>query len=151
MEDKILFYEVLGVPLSWRAPVKKGRVWGDLRHEHKQQVTWQLLSQVNHPPLTGPLCVDLVFYMPVPKSASKIKKRQMLQGMIFPIGKPDRTNLAKLMEDCLENAGILSNDSIIVDGREKKLYGEVPKTVIRIVPMSLLNQTEIYENLERNG
>ena len=149
MGDKILFYEVLGTPLSWLSPISSGKRFYDKRALHKKQVTWQLKSQVNHPPLSGPLLVDLLFYMPIPKSSSKVKKRQMLNGMILPIGKPDRTNLAKLMEDCLEHAGILSNDSIIVDGRAKKIYGDIPKTVIRIVPVSLLNQVEIYEDIER--
>ena len=69
-------------------------------------------------PLDHPLCVDLVFVMPRPKSMVW-KKRPMPRA---PYGKkPDRDNLEKSLYDAL-NGLLWRDDSLICDGRVQKVY-----------------------------
>lgn len=142
----MLVYEVLGNPVPWAASKTNGKIHYDPKHKEKQQIIWQLKSQLNHEPLTGPINFHVTFYMPIPKSASGIRKRQMLNGVIHHICKPDRSNLLKLIEDCAERAGIISNDSIIVGGEAKKMYGLIPKTIIRIEDINHINHHYAEEN-----
>ncbi|NJL54142.1 RusA family crossover junction endodeoxyribonuclease [bacterium] len=111
----------------------------------KKQIAWQLQPYFNHEQFKGAIWADITFYRPIPKGTSSIRKQQMLNGLIWPIGKPDRTNLLKFIEDCLEEAGIVSNDSIIVDGPVRKLYGLHPKTIIKLESMDKLYTRESYE------
>lgn len=53
----------------------------------------------------------------------------------YPTGKPDLSNLKKMIEDCLVLARVLPDDDQVVEGEECKLYvayGEQPRSVIRI-------------------
>lgn len=127
-----IYYQVAGVPVPWAAPLRnKGRYY-DPKSLEKEKIIWQLRSQFNHECITGAILLNVIFYMPIPKNTSKVRKLQMLNGVIHHRGKPDRTNLLKLIEDCIERAGIISNDSIIVGGHSEKLYGLVPRTFIEI-------------------
>lgn len=128
----MIIYEVMGIPTPWAAPKKGRKGFYNPKAISKEQVIWQLKPQVNHEPLTCALEANIHFYVPIPASASGIKKRQMLNGMIHPKGKPDRSNMLKFIEDCLEGAGALANDSIIVTGNTTKSYGLNPKTVVML-------------------
>jgi Holliday junction resolvase RusA-like endonuclease len=136
----MLILELIGPPVPWAAPVlSRGRFYNK-KHTEKEQAIWQLKSQFNRPQFSGPVKLDVIFYRAIPKSTSAIRRKQMLNGMIYPIEKPDRSNCLKFIEDCLEGAGVLSNDSIIVDGNTKKLYGDVAKTVLFITDINQLNE-----------
>ena len=125
-------YEVYGKPEPWAAPTRSGNRFFSKKTVYKHQVIWQLKPQISHPPFTGPIRLDVNFFMKIPESTSGVRRRQMIAGIIHHIGKPDRSNLLKFIEDCLQEAGVISNDSIIVSGETCKMYGGDPKTVIRI-------------------
>lgn len=65
-----------------------------------------------HPPHEGPLRVEAVFYIPRPQ---RPKYEQ-------PIVRPDCTNLWKLSEDALTEAGVWGDDARIVRVEVAKLY-----------------------------
>lgn len=134
----MLIYEIQGKPVPWQASQKSGNRFFNPKHVQKEQAVWQLKAQQNHPTLSGPLRVDFFFYLQPPKSVSKIRYRQMLNGVIYPIGKPDRSNMLKFAEDCLQMAEIISNDSIIISGETQKLYGQFAKTIIKISQLNVL-------------
>lgn len=67
---------------------------------------------------TGPLRVDLTFYLPRPKSVPPER--------VWCDQKPDKDNATKATYDALTAAGWWQDDKIIVDGFEKKLY-ETPR------------------------
>lgn len=125
-----LFYEVDGIPIPWTAPRFTRKGIYSSHSTAQEQVIWQLKSQINHEPITAPVRLNVTFYMPIPKSASKKLRLQMLNGIVHHIKKPDRSNLLKFIEDCLERAKIISNDSIIVAGSTNKAYSNVSKTII---------------------
>jgi Holliday junction resolvase RusA-like endonuclease len=144
----MIIYEVLGDPTPWAAPRRNGNTYYNPKSKEKAYAIWQLKAKFNHEQLSCPIRADFTFYFPVPKSASKIKRMQMLNGLIHHIGKPDRSNCLKFMEDCLQEAGIISNDSIICEGESKKLYGLEPKVIIIIQPISLLSQQKDRKSCE---
>lgn len=97
----------------------------------KEGFKWQIKSQYRESPLTIPLTVDVVFFMPIPKSASGIQKRQMANGIISHIKKPDLDNLLKFYIDCLIGI-VVEDDSIIERIVATKKYSNNPGTLIRI-------------------
>lgn len=138
----MIIYEVIGPPIPWQSPKwSNGRCYNPKSLE-KQQTIWQLKPQFNHPQISSAVRMDVIFFMPIPKNTSKVRRRAMLNGTLHHIGKPDRTNLLKFIEDCVQEAGILSNDSIVTEGETKKMYGLIPKTVIKITPLLELNICE---------
>ena len=89
-------------------------------------------------PFLGSLMVQLVFYMPRPKSHYKTGRYSHIlkdSSPRFHSAKIDADNLAKLTLDVLENAGFYKNDSQICQLQIEKIYcelGEKPRTEIHI-------------------
>lgn len=124
-----------GVPIPWKAPHVGEHHTFSPRYREKQQIQWQIRAQFNQAPIAGPVWCEFTFHMPIPKGTSKVRRIQMLNGIIHPSKRPDRTNILKLYEDCL-NGIVIEDDGQIVDGPVRKIYGEMPKTVIKIIEMS---------------
>ncbi|MES2409053.1 MAG: RusA family crossover junction endodeoxyribonuclease [Patescibacteria group bacterium] len=124
-------YILPGCPLPWKAPFVGTRGTFSPRHAVMIEYRKILANQHQGDLLDEAIVVDLFFYMPIPKSASKKKRELMLSGDIRPEGTPDRTNTCKLAEDCLQGS-VIKNDSKIVDGRVGKWYSDNPRTEIYI-------------------
>lgn len=120
-----------GVPLPWKAPFVGSRGAYSPRYNEMKIFKSEIAHQYGGPLIETAVNVDLIFYMPIPKSTSKKKRALMISGHLRPEGPPDRTNLAKLYEDCLQQI-VIGKDSRIVDGRIAKFYGEIPRTEIYI-------------------
>lgn len=120
-----------GVPLPWKAPYVGTRGAWSPRWEVVKEFKRILQMQYDGPIIDVAINCDLIFYLPIPKSASKRKREDMLSGKMRPESTPDRTNLGKLYEDCLQGI-VIRKDSKIVDGRVAKFYGDPPRTVILI-------------------
>lgn len=84
------------------------------------------------PPLAGPLCVDLTFVFPRPKS--KVwKKRDMPR--LWHTGKPDRDNIIKSFQDAL-NGLLWVDDAQICAGEVFKYVAsgeEQPHVEVRVL------------------
>ncbi len=106
----------------------------DSQEKIKQGYKWQIRSQYNEEPIGGPVCIVISFFMPIPKSTSGTRKRQMLNGRIYHIKKPDIDNLQKFVFDCLNDL-VLKDDSQIVEVKAKKIYSTKPETKICIIPL----------------
>lgn len=77
------------------------------------------------------LGAQIVAFFPIPKSVSKKKRQEMLDGRIRPTKKPDNDNIAKAVLDAL-NGIAYYDDSQICDLSVYKYYSDEPKTVVRI-------------------
>lgn len=105
------------------------------------------------PALTGPLALDVVFVLPVPKSWPKWRREAALAGHVYPYSdasgsagsKPDRGNLLKLIEDALEAAGWVRNDSQFVTGRVAKVYGPEPGYACEIAELEEVSSREDWK------
>lgn len=77
------------------------------------------------------LDMRIIAYYSIPKSASKKKKEQMINGILRPAKKPDMDNVVKVIADSL-NAIAYRDDTQIVDCQVRKFYSEQPRVVIQI-------------------
>lgn len=78
-----------------------------------------------------PLIVRILAVFPIPKSTSKKRRQEMLEGAILPTKKPDADNIAKVICDAL-NGIAYGDDSHIVNLMINKEYGEVPGVRVSI-------------------
>lgn len=144
--------ELFGNPVPQARPriVRRGAFTHayDPHSKLKEGYKWQIKSQYRGVPMTVPLCADLIFFMPIPKSSSGIKKRQMANGVIPHTKKPDLDNMVKFIFDCL-NALVFKDDSLIIELRCKKIYSDSPGTLIRLIPLADEKRELLYENCTR--
>lgn len=110
------------VPLA-RARIGKHSIYDSQKHE-KFVASMQLTHQMaGHQMLSGPLVMEVTFYMPVDKA-----KRRLGQPHYF---KPDLDNLIKYIND-ISNRIIFNDDCTIYKITATKLYDEKPRTVFVI-------------------
>jgi len=76
-----------------------------------------------------PICMDIDFYMPIPKGTSK-KKALAMEGN-WHTKQKDKDNLIKSVYDSM-NKILFYDDGQICDGRERKLYSKNPRTEVFI-------------------
>jgi Holliday junction resolvase RusA-like endonuclease len=123
--------ELFGRPISWQAPKRCGNHYFSPNYKEKEQIKWQIRAQYRDEILIGYVDLDFVFFLPIPASTSKVKRRQMLSGFIMP-GILDTTDMQKVYEDLLKGI-VIENDRYVIDITSKKRYSEKPGVLIRII------------------
>lgn len=83
-----------------------------------------------------PLDMRIMAYYGIPKSASKKKRKEMLEWRIRPLKKSDWDNIGKIIADSL-NEIAYKDDVQIVDGQVRKFYSDQPRVVVTIQEASL--------------
>lgn len=78
------------------------------------------------------LAMQITAFYPVPKSKSKRAQADMIAGVIRPTKKPDCDNVIKIICDAL-NELAYKDDAQIVVTQMSKYYGEVPRTIVKIM------------------
>jgi Holliday junction resolvase RusA-like endonuclease len=131
LEKRQVSLNIPGIPIPWKAPYVGSRGAFSPRYKEMKIIKFEIDAQYKGPLIDTAVWVDLFFFMPIPKSTSKKKRQAMIGGFIRPTGTPDRCNLCKLYEDCLQGI-VIGKDSKIIDGRVAKFYGEEPCTLIHI-------------------
>ena len=128
----MLQFEIKGIPVPWSAHQGYGRKAFNPKFKEREFYQWQIRSLFNRKePIAGPIRLQVVYHMPIPKNTSGIKRRQMLNGVLHHIVRPDTSNLTKFLEDCLKTI-VFADDSQVVEINAKKVYGDTPKTVVSI-------------------
>lgn len=126
--ERIKHYIIFGDPIALaRARISRGKLYDAQKHA---KLVWgiDLQRQQNDEPLfEGPIFMDVLFYMPLPKSCSK-KKQDSLKNQ-WHIYKPDSSNLLKFIEDVAISI-CYKDDSIISKVNIEKVYddGKGPRT-----------------------
>ncbi len=124
--------EIEGPPTPWAAHQGYGRRAYNPKTKEKQYCQWQIKAQYNQKtPIPGPVILFVAFHLPIPKGTSKVRTKQMLNGIMHHIKKPDVDNLNKFICDCLKTI-VFEDDSQIFEIHSKKIFSETPKTVIQI-------------------
>jgi|WetSurMetagenome_2_1015567.scaffolds.fasta_scaffold171123_3 Holliday junction resolvase RusA-like endonuclease len=144
--------ELYGDPIAWTRPQRNNRTGAiyDGQKKEKEQCRWQMKAMFAEEPLTCPCEIDVTFFFPVPKSANGVQRREMLNGVLHHIKRPDVDNCAKFVLDAMTGV-VLSDDCIVWSMTCRKLYSEKPRTVIQIIPFTnnLKRQNKIsdlYDN-----
>lgn len=90
--------------------------------------------QANQPKYMNPdeaLGLQMNVYMQMPKSATKKKHQEMLEGIIKPTKKPDIDNILKSVLDSLNQVAFY-DDTQIISIKVNKYYAEEPRLEITI-------------------
>lgn len=84
-------------------------------------------------PFDGPVAMELLATLPIPASWSRKRQQAALVGMEKPGKRPDLDNLEKAASDAL-NAVVYRDDSLIVEKRSRKVYGQQPGIIVTVTP-----------------
>lgn len=150
----MIMLDLFGDPVALSRPkfFKKGPHIGcyDPQAKLKEGYRWQLKGIFREKPILSPVALDITFFMPIPKSTSKTKKKQMENGLISHMCKPDLDNLQKFIIDCM-NGLVFKDDAQIVEIRAKKIYANKTGTLVRLFPLANTETSLLYENIARKS
>jgi len=125
MKSKVYTINGNPIPLA-RARLFKQKVYDPQRNK-KLVASIDVVSQHDDEPLlTGPLHLDVTFYMKYPSSIAK-SRQLTYQGKPHQTI-PDLSNLIKFIEDICSNDVVYHDDCIISSITSKKVYDANPRT-----------------------
>lgn len=107
-------------------------------------IRWQIKPFAPTTPLSCPVELTLIFFLPIPKATSRIKRQQMINRTLLPSMRPDVDNLAYLVTNSLKKL-VYDDDSRVCACHIYKFYGEEPKTVIKVRPIRTFEEMGIPE------
>lgn len=139
MSGMYMFFEVPGTPRGKQRPRvvrQNGRTISftpDQTVQYENLVRWCYKTAENSKrfPDDMPLKVIINAYYEIPKSASKKKRAQMIDGELRPTKKPDADNIAKIICDAL-NGIAYRDDAQVVTCIINKRYSEEPSVSVEI-------------------
>jgi Holliday junction resolvase RusA-like endonuclease len=115
----------------------------------KQAVRCYALQKRPAEPLTGPVRVDTVFYLPRPK---KMMTAKYPDGPVLHVAKPDRDNCDKPILDALTKAGWWSDDCQVCAGEIVKVYASKRGTPGAQITVSVVaNDGGLFGDLTAKG
>ena len=132
-----MIFEIAGEPMGKQRP-KFARVGNFTRtYTPKETVNYENWVKLCYKNFGGehfgsvPLKVQITAKFPIPKSFSKKKHEQAVDGELRPTIKPDCDNIAKIICDAL-NGIAYDDDKQIIELVVIKNYAEKPSVVVRI-------------------
>lgn len=131
----MIIFEIQGIPIPWQRPGRNNKtgIIYDAQKKQKEQIRWYLMAKYHEMPIKSPVSVNMTFYMPMPKSSSRPRKRDMLNGVLHHMSKPDVDNLVKFYLDVMTGV-IYDDDRQIHKITAQKCYATDPYTMIEIYP-----------------
>lgn len=113
-----------GEPRGKGRPRFAGHAYTDqATRAYEDKIRWEYKAAGGNS-IAGPVEVKIMAYHAVPKSASKAKAGQMLEGAILPTKKPDADNIAKAILDGLNGLAYM-DDKQVVSLAVDKQYDQV--------------------------
>ena len=94
----------------------------------------ELKDHAPEKPLDGPLVLEFVAALPVPKSVSKKARAAMLSGEDMPTKKPDLDNLVKQLKDAMTRMQFWHDDKQVVCLRCEKIYADTGYWAVSVYP-----------------
>ncbi len=132
-------FEVVGAPVGKRRP-KFSTIHGyaqalkpkeDVIYENLVKIMFQQVKPNNYSMFNKPIKMKIEAYFAIPKSFSKVKQSQALEGKLLPLTKPDADNIAKIICDALNDVAY-KDDTQIVELAIIKRYAMEPKVKITL-------------------
>lgn len=132
------FYILSGepVPLMRHRFVRSNAIIYNPQSARKMVAAIELAEQHRgRPHFSGPIHLDVIFYMPIPKTNGIRKKPKIIPGD-YHIFKPDTDNLIKWCGDVATGMGSLFKDDCIISKiTAKKIYDDNPRTEFRVIEL----------------
>tara|TARA_R100000664_G_C2742639_1_gene130849 strand:+ start:494 stop:934 length:441 start_codon:yes stop_codon:yes gene_type:complete len=121
--------EVSGQPRGKGRPrfTRNGHTYTDAKtKEYEKRIhaaAWQKMRELKLKPI-GKFChLEVIAFMEIPKSWSKVKQLEAEFGAIKPITKPDLDNIIKAAKDGISGLdGIILDDKQVTSINAKKVY-----------------------------
>lgn len=128
---------VEGPPIAKKRPrfARRGKFVTTYNAQETEEGRFIVLAkdQVWKEPIPGPLVMCAMFYMPMPKSMPKYKRKMAADGLLPHEKKPDLDNLLKFAKDCLNGIAYRDDSQVSFYGTPTgKRYDPRPRTEIRI-------------------
>lgn len=132
-------FEVIGAPVGKRRP-KFSTIHGyaqaikpkeDVYYENLVKISFQQAKPNNYSLFNKPIKMKIEASFAIPKSFSKSKQSQALEGILLPLTKPDADNIAKIICDALNDVAY-KDDTQIVGLEITKRYAMEPKVKITL-------------------
>jgi Holliday junction resolvase RusA-like endonuclease len=101
----------------------------DTVSKNEQELLRWLYYRASGDPIDEAIAVDITVFQEWPKATSK---KQRARGTAWNFKQPDRDNLTKQVQDLLEKAGFVANDSRIVAGNVQKQYADFSGLYVKI-------------------
>jgi Holliday junction resolvase RusA-like endonuclease len=103
---------------------------------YEQSIGWTAKhSMRGQQPFIGPVKIDILFELPVPKSWLKPRRGLAVQHQQYAISKPDIDNLVKAVLDGI-NKVVVNDDCQIVQLIAKKIFSAIPCITITATPLA---------------
>lgn len=128
----MLLFSIDGLPVPWAAHQGFGKRSFNPKFKEKEFYQWQVKAQWNCEPISGPVHLEIVYHMPIPKGTSKPKRLQMLNGILHHLKRPDVDNLNKFLCDAIKGV-VMEDDSQVWKIEASKIYSTSPRTTVRII------------------
>lgn len=119
------------VPAGWSAPcvTKRGVFSKNTKHIKALRASLAALGVAK---VSGPVEIQVIFQMPIPKSMSK--KNTSICAGLFQARKPDLSNMVKLFEDALKDV-VIEDDARVCCMTSCKMYHPCPGVKFRVFPV----------------
>jgi Holliday junction resolvase RusA-like endonuclease len=98
-------------------------------------------AMCGRPPLAGPLQVNFVAFLPVPRSWSQKRARSALAGLVLPTYRPDLDNMIKNVLDG-SNGILFADDALITDMVVSKRYSDRPRAVLEVIELDPTSEVQ---------
>ena len=92
---------------------------------------WFIRDYPYFKPIETRVKVTIIAYFGIPKSTSKKKEAEMLQGNISPTKKPDADNIIKIVLDAM-NKFAFNDDTQVTKLEIEKKYDKAPRIYIKV-------------------
>lgn len=136
---------VMGDPVPWAAKQTSRRTGNRFLAPRQSEAIARTIAQieqlgVGRLPVDVPLRIETRFYVTRPKGHYGTGRNAGLlkaSAPRYPTGRPDYSNLVKLIEDCLTLSGVLADDDQIIGptgdcGKFYCLPDQPPRTVVKL-------------------
>lgn len=129
-------FEMIGEPVGKARPrmnTRTGRAYTPTNtklYEYSLR-QWFIRDYPYFKPIETRVKVTIVAYFGIPKSTSKKKEAEMLQGNISPTKKPDADNIIKIVLDAM-NKFAFKDDTQVTKLEIEKKYDKTPRIYIKI-------------------
>ena len=128
----MVMYTVYGEPVGKQRPrfVRRGNHVSTYTPEktktYEDEIRYMARCAMGaSPPLETPVTVAIYIRVEIPKSFSKQKRKDALEGIIKPTKKPDIDNVAKCHLDAIQGGIIILDDKQVVNLHVTKVYAEI--------------------------